>query len=155
MASAHGDQGATSASDGLRVSDAERQEVADALSKHFADGRLDQGEFSDRLELALAARTRADLDPLLADLPPFPGQAPRAAANAVSGSDRRGGTDYPHGTGRPDVRHHPGRGLQIVLVVAVVVLVSRLSHGVLHPHVPWLLIAALVFLVYRRRWHRH
>ena len=30
----------------LRVSDAERAEVADRLSKHYADGRLDQAEFS-------------------------------------------------------------------------------------------------------------
>jgi hypothetical protein len=29
----------------IRASDAERAEVADNLSRHFADGRLDQPEF--------------------------------------------------------------------------------------------------------------
>ena len=54
----------------LRVSDADRQAVADQLSKHFADGRLDQAEFDERLSQAMGAKTYRDLDGLLTDLPP-------------------------------------------------------------------------------------
>ena len=58
----------------LLASDAERERVADALRTHAATGRLDPEELEQRLETAFAARTRADLLPLVADLP-----APRPA----------------------------------------------------------------------------
>ena len=53
----------------LRASDAERERTATALREHFAAGRLTQDELSDRLDLAYAARTLAELDELLHDLP--------------------------------------------------------------------------------------
>ena len=53
----------------LRVSDAERNEVADRLSRHFADGRLDQAEFKERLDAAMSAKTQGDLAGLFDDLP--------------------------------------------------------------------------------------
>lgn len=53
----------------LRVSDAERNVVVEALRAHCADGRLTLDEFAERVEVALAARTRADLDEVQADLP--------------------------------------------------------------------------------------
>lgn len=57
---------------GLRASDGERDAVAAELREHFAAGRLDLGEFGERVDRALGARTTADLDGLLADLPPAP-----------------------------------------------------------------------------------
>ena len=39
----------------LRVSDAERQAVTDRLAEHFAEGRLDQAEFDDRVGRAMNA----------------------------------------------------------------------------------------------------
>lgn len=53
----------------MRIGDAERSQMAEALGKHFADGRLDQHEFDERMEKAMAARTEGDLAGLLADLP--------------------------------------------------------------------------------------
>src|ERR671919_3213859 len=53
----------------LRVSQAERDDVAAALARHFADGRLTVEEYEERVGVALAARTGRDLEPLLADLP--------------------------------------------------------------------------------------
>jgi hypothetical protein len=53
----------------LRVGDAEREQVVDALRAHFAAGRLETMEYEDRTAAALRARTRSDLAPLLADLP--------------------------------------------------------------------------------------
>jgi hypothetical protein len=53
----------------LRASDAERERTAGMLRDHAQDGRLDVEELEDRLEQAYAARTRADLELLTADLP--------------------------------------------------------------------------------------
>ena len=39
----------------LRVSDAERSEVADRLAEHYGEGRLDQSEFNERVEQAMRA----------------------------------------------------------------------------------------------------
>ena len=53
----------------MRVSDAERQAVADRLAEHFSSGRLDQEEFDERVSRAMSAKTRADLNGLFDDLP--------------------------------------------------------------------------------------
>jgi Domain of unknown function (DUF1707) len=54
---------------GLRVGDAERDAVAGQLRDHHVAGRLQADEFQDRLERCIRARTHADLDELVADLP--------------------------------------------------------------------------------------
>lgn len=53
----------------LRVSQADRDEVVATLAMHYADGRLTLGEYEERVQSALEARTGSDLEPLLADLP--------------------------------------------------------------------------------------
>jgi Domain of unknown function (DUF1707) len=53
----------------IRASDAEREAVAAELADHLKDGRLDLSEFDERMSQAMSARTRGDLDELLADLP--------------------------------------------------------------------------------------
>jgi hypothetical protein len=53
---------------------------------HAGDGRLDADELEDRLERAYAARTRGELVPLLADLPP----APRRHHTSSAGESLRG-----------------------------------------------------------------
>ena len=53
----------------MRPSDDARQRAADALRTHYAEGRLDETELERRVELAYAARTRADLKALFGDLP--------------------------------------------------------------------------------------
>jgi Domain of unknown function (DUF1707) len=54
----------------VRVSDREREAVADTLREHAAEGRLDPEELEERLTAAYAARTRGDLEGLTTDLPP-------------------------------------------------------------------------------------
>lgn len=51
------------------ASDAERDQVAALLSTQLAAGRLTMGEFEDRVDAALAARTQGQLHQLTADLP--------------------------------------------------------------------------------------
>ncbi|MEV0404972.1 DUF1707 domain-containing protein [Actinoallomurus sp. NPDC050550] len=57
----------------LRASDADRDRVIELLRAATADGRLDQVEFDERLDAALAARTIDTLTPLTADLIPVSG----------------------------------------------------------------------------------
>jgi hypothetical protein len=89
----------------LRASDADRERVAEVLRTSASEGRLDLDELDERLRAVYAARTYADLEPLLMDLPtpattpvaldgvpPRPGEvAERGGAIAVmSGFHRRG-----------------------------------------------------------------
>ena len=57
------------AADDKRASDAERDEVVSDLRAHAAEGRLTVEELDERIATALTATTRAELAPLLADLP--------------------------------------------------------------------------------------
>ena len=56
----------------LRVGDGERDAVVEVLREAAAQGRLSMTELDERLDAALQARTYADLDPLVADLPVDP-----------------------------------------------------------------------------------
>jgi hypothetical protein len=131
----------------LRVSDAERAEVADLLSKHYGDGRLDQAEFDQRMELAMHAKTFADLDGLFDDLPQPDSSGPPG----------------PPGTGRYPQREHrarpAGRGLLLIaLIVVIAVTAGHVATWSFTPWLwfgPWLWIALLVLVgVYVAR-HRH
>jgi hypothetical protein len=53
----------------MRAADADRDRVVGFLSTAYGEGRLTKDEYDDRLESALAARTYADLDQLVTDLP--------------------------------------------------------------------------------------
>ncbi len=115
---------------GLRASDAERNEVAERLSRHFADGRLDQAEFKVRLDKAMGATTRGDLQGLFDDLPRL--------------------ADEP-----PPPRSRRRRLVPLLVIVALVAVVGDATFSMVH--VPWLLLALVgVFLWYRsdRRAHR-
>jgi hypothetical protein len=64
----------------LRASDADRERTVEQLRRHHADGRLDLEEFSERTDRAYAAKTMAELDELVVDLPRDAAPAaPRAA----------------------------------------------------------------------------
>lgn len=60
---------AAPATPAIRASDKERDAAVERLQIAFAEGRIDDQEFDQRMRSALVARTRADLDGLLADLP--------------------------------------------------------------------------------------
>jgi hypothetical protein len=53
----------------MRAADSDRQFVADRLREALNEGRLDLGEYDDRLKLVYAAKTYGELDHLLHDLP--------------------------------------------------------------------------------------
>jgi uncharacterized protein DUF1707 len=56
----------------IRSSDAERERAADALREHYAAGRLDADELSERLDGVYKAKTVSELRGLSADLPALP-----------------------------------------------------------------------------------
>lgn len=87
----------------VRVSDDERQVMADVLRAHFAEGRLSVEEFEDRIGLVFEAKTRGDLELLTADLPapprprpaPVVGRQPVRSAIAVFSGHRQTGAWRP------------------------------------------------------------
>jgi len=113
----------------LRISDAERAEVADRLSKHYGDGRLDQAEFDERLDQAMKAKTHSDLTGLFADLP---------------------GADSSQAPARWR-RARPRRRIPfLALVIVITVAVAIAGQALMRSFIPWLLIGLLAFL-----WLRH
>lgn len=76
----------------LRISDAERHQVAEILREAAGEGRLDIDELDQRLEATYAARTYADLVPITMDLPNHPYRRAevvrRASAEVVPGPKR-------------------------------------------------------------------
>jgi uncharacterized protein DUF1707 len=130
----------------LRVSDAERDIIVTELGQHYQDGRLNQGEFDQRVGAALAARTRGDLDALVVDLP-------RAAAVAAPG-------------GRPAGYRRPPVLAVVPLLIGAAFVASVASGGWHHggsggwPYAPfgflWLIVPALVIAARmrgaRRQW---
>ena len=63
----------------VRIGDAERERAQATLGDHYAAGRLDHDEYSERLDRIWDARTRAELDPVFADLPGTPAPQPTYA----------------------------------------------------------------------------
>lgn len=117
----------------LRASDDERNVVADKLSRHYAEGRLDQAEFKRRLDTAMSATTRGELNGLFHDLPRLPADPPPPLPR------RR-------------------RVVPVLFLVAFLAIAA----GAMIPfwpmyHVPWVLFLVVCFLLWRRMgwWHRH
>ena len=117
----------------LRIGDAERDTAIAALSRHYADGRLTSQEHEERIELAMNARTDADLGTLFADLPRFDDAAARR---------------------RPGVQLRSYRLLRL-MPIAVIAIVGT---AILLHALPFILLVPLAFLVMRfafgRGWQR-
>jgi hypothetical protein len=87
----------------IRASDKDRDQAASVLNEALAEGRLTAQEHSERLDAIYAAKTHADLVPLLEDLPaaqagstdlvPAQSRAERARSRIIavfSGATRKG-----------------------------------------------------------------
>jgi len=105
----------------LRVGDGEREAVAEILRQQHAEGRLDSEEFQERIDRCLAAKTYADLDALVADLP-----GPESAQG-------------------PAGRRWNGSRLPFVVPAAVLVAAIALTGG----HLFWLAVPFVFFFVVR------
>jgi Domain of unknown function (DUF1707) len=120
----------------LRVSDTERQAVADRLAEHFSEGRLDQSEFDERVGQAMGAKTRADLSGLFTDLPETAKPAPSTL---------------------PDVRRRR-HGHPVLLIALLVIVAIAAAHAVAAVTLPFLwigfVVLAIVFITRNAR-HTH
>jgi hypothetical protein len=118
----------------LRASDDERNAVADKLSRHYAEGRLDEVEFKSRLDTAMSATTRGDLNGLFDDLPRLPSEAPP-----------------------PPPRHRRVLPWVFIVVLVAIVVGATMPFYPMY-HVPWFLFAVIAFFLWRRaggRLHTH
>jgi class 3 adenylate cyclase len=77
-----------------RVSDAERERVAERLRHDYGAGRLSEDELSERVEAVYRARTASDLATLTADLPSHRGPAPAPGRGGLETSVRIHLTTY-------------------------------------------------------------
>ena len=77
----------------MRAASADRERAVDVLKAGFAEGRLTQEEYNDRMGRAYAARTYGELTALTADLPagamptvwPVPMYQPPVTTNSLAG----------------------------------------------------------------------
>lgn len=121
----------------MRISDAERSQAADLLSRHYGDGRLDEAEFQQRLDQVMRAKTYGDLGGLFDDLPRTEAEASGAPHDAEL--QRRG-------------RRH--RGAPVLLLVLVIGAAVMAGHAVAWFAGAWIwlaLLGAILFLAERHR----
>jgi hypothetical protein len=115
--------------DHIRVSDADREQVADRLREHFAEGRLSADELDDRIAATLSAKTFAELRRVTKDLPD-----PERAAGAPAGPGRGYAPPWARRGGFAMRRRRP-RFLPLLLLLLIAALVI--------PGAGWLLVAAV------------
>jgi hypothetical protein len=110
--------------DDIRVSDADRERVAEQLREHYAAGRLSTDELDERITATLGARTFRDLHAVMTDLP---GEHQLAAQPPPQNWPR------PHGQGwhgRAVVPHRHGPRFLPLLVLAVIAAIAIPGAGV-------------------------
>jgi hypothetical protein len=128
--------------DEMRAGDSERQAVADQLKTALDEGRLDLHEYDERLQRAYAAKTYADLDGLVTDLPgTIPAQRSRVEPHKPSAAP-----EVHKPSGRPYLSSYGS----LVAVCIVIWGMTCLSTGELQYFWPgWMLIPFLLGLIGR------
>ena len=86
----------------IRVGDAERDATATQLREHYATGRLTLDELNERLDQTFKARTGADLNAVMRDLPPMgsPWAGTTAATGGFGADDQSPRTSHQLGGGQ-------------------------------------------------------
>jgi len=118
-----------------RAGDADRERVAERLRIALEEGRLNLLEYDDRLRDAFAAKTYAELDTLLADLPatapPLQSQLVPATPNALAPTTSRwrAGYDgrYPDATRRWVVEMWDDWAGAVAICIAIWAVISLLA----------------------------
>jgi len=136
----------------VRIGDADREAITAQLREHYADGRLTLDELNERLDQTFAAKTKADLNVVMRDLPHV--ARPLTAAPAAGfgntawpGPTGRSGWDYGTGYGRRCGRAAFAPLLVLMWVALVFGAVTLFGiGGGDRPLAIVLLIAALAFL---------
>ena len=125
---------------GYRVGDADRDRTADLLKEAHAAGYLTLEEADERLGTALAARTRGELDRLVADLPPeWRARQERGQPSAEPPPRQRQ---------RPTLPAEVVWLVPLVMVITGVILLAVLTRGLWF--FPWPLLWIFFFAFGRR-----
>ena len=116
----------------VRVGDADRDAIAAQLREHYADGRLTLDELNERLDHTFAAKTTADLDAVLRDLPhvPRPVGAPLVGSTGSAWDSGNGysGNGYSR-RGRPFAVFAPALGLMWAFLILGALMLFGLGGG--------------------------
>ena len=123
---------------GLRISDGDRDRAASEIREHYAQGRLDPDELSERLERVYQARTTGELDAVRLDLPALPAGAPGERSELAARRSELG----------RELLQQTGAALVPFLICTVVWLVSGAQSNFWPA---WLLLIAAIPLV-RNGW---
>jgi len=118
----------------LRISDQERENLAEEIREHYAAGRLNADELDPRLQAAYAARTAAELQAVRADLPALP---PSPARQRAELSERR------HRLQRQLIQQTGGA--LMVFVICTVIWLASGAHGSFWP--AWVAIVPVITLL--------
>ncbi len=78
--------------DNPALGDAERDQLAEALGRHYVEGRLDADQLDQRLEMVYRARSAQQARPALADLAPL---QPKTGRPRRRGRRRHGESSVP------------------------------------------------------------
>jgi len=151
----------------MRVGDADREAVAAQLREHYADGRLTLDELNERLDQTFAAKTKAELDTVMRDLPhvarpltgapaggfgntAWQGPGQESPGSAWPGPAGTSGSGWGYGPGNGSWGRRssfaPLMGLVWIFLILGAVMLFGLGGGGDRPLVIVLILAALAFL---------
>ncbi|HEX4060713.1 MAG TPA: DUF1707 domain-containing protein [Streptosporangiaceae bacterium] len=117
--------------DRIRISDADREQVAARLREHFAEGRINSDELDERISAVFAAKTYGDLRHVLADLPDDAPSAPMAPRPGQAGP-----------WGGPQWAVHRRRGPRLLPLMLLALIAA-----VVIPGAGWVFLAFFQFLL--------
>jgi DUF1707 SHOCT-like domain len=158
----------------MRAGTADRQRAVDRLTQHFTDGRLDAGEFDERVGKAYGAVHLDELPALFADLPED--EQPRGlrrdagwerASGSYGAAGRPGQWSGPARSSmpgppfrRPSFRRPPPVFLILLVVLALMFAFGAMSHGFFPFPLIWIALGVFLFSRghRRRKWpeeHHH
>lgn len=101
----------------LRASDADRSNAVTMLGNAYAEGRLDNDEYNQRLDQVMSSKSLGELVPVLSDIVPVAAQAPSPAPSGVQ-------------RGRPGfLAHFPRWWLGMAVMLNVIWLMTVLTSG--------------------------
>ncbi len=122
----------------LRASDEDRERYAENLREHFAAGRIGEDELADRLDAVYAARTLAELEAVVHDLPALP---VTAAARRAELAERRA-----------ELRRHLVQQAGGALTPFVICTVVWAASGASGPFWPAFLLIFPALFLFRNGW---
>jgi len=131
----------------MRAGDSDRKAVADQLKDALDEGRLDLSEYDERIQRTYAAKTYADLDGLLDDLP---GTVPvqHSQIQAAAPPPPVGLPTQPERSMGRQMAHWVGPYAGVILVCSLIWLITSITSGHLQYFWPVWMLIPLIFGVF-------